>query len=249
VDFDSFVAVVDSCREEFVENQRKFAGFSEERIENFQNMFQRFDKDSSGDIDTAELIRILQHFNWEPKTAAEQALLMNKLDTARARAREAGIKGIGADGSSHIKFWTFVQLCRILETEQEHAEEECLQDLMTELKFSNLEVDQFRQIFCDRKKLQNEYDAEATDEARRSEESVGLNREGVRRLMRSLVSTIPPEDKVKFDHQLHLLMKGGDKHGDEERLDFHGFLRLMRWVLDTDFAGVNGRLANKSGTS
>mmetsp|Transcript_86552 Transcript_86552/g.224807 ORF Transcript_86552/g.224807 Transcript_86552/m.224807 type:complete len:1025 (+) Transcript_86552:3-3077(+) len=242
MDFDSFVVVVDSCREELVDNQRKFAGFSEDRIENFHNMFQRFDKDSSGDIDTAELIRILQHFNWEPKTAAEQAVLVNKLDVARARAREAGTKGVGADGSSQIEFWTFVQLCRILETEQEHAEEERLRRLLVELNFSQLEVDQFRQIFCDRKKMQNNCEG---DDKLLSEEAAGLSCEGVRRLMRSLVSTIPPEDKAKLEHQLQTLMSGDDKKNDEETLDFHGFLRLMRWLLDTDFARINSRLANK----
>jgi len=58
--------------------------------------------------------------------------------------------------------------------------------------------------------------------------------------MRSLVTTIPPADKARLDAQVNSLMS------EDGLLDFHGFLRLMRWLLDTDFAGLQSRLAKRS---
>merc|ERR1712190_159611 len=51
VDFDAFVHINDSCRTARVERERKKAGFSDEKIEQFRDLFNTFDKDHSGNID------------------------------------------------------------------------------------------------------------------------------------------------------------------------------------------------------
>merc|ERR1712217_580378 len=137
------------------------------------------DKDKSGEIDTMELLGILQEFGWEPKSRQEQTELMSKLNVARARAREAGIKNVGKDGSGALEFWTFVQLSRMLETEFEHAEEDRMNKLMAQLKFSQKEVDDFRQVFVDKKR--EEQEDKDLDEANAPS---GLSRDAVRKLIK-----------------------------------------------------------------
>merc|ERR1711879_367202 len=104
-------------------------------------------KDKSGEIDMTELLSILKEFGWQPKTKEEQADLMKKLDVARALSREAGVNEVSADGSPAIKFWSFIQLCRMLHSQKDKADEEKMEKLMAEVQFSQLEVDQFRVIF------------------------------------------------------------------------------------------------------
>jgi len=236
--FDAFVDIVDSSRMEFVEKQRKNASFGDERVATFRDFFNRFDKDGSGDIDQTELGGILRLFNWEPRSLEEQRELLRKLNTARARAREAGIK-TSEDGASTICFWTFLQLARMLETEQEHVEEARLHRLMEELNFENQEVAQFREIYMERKQEIMGSGTSPTAAMKPGQvEPTGLSREAIRKLMRILVVTVNPNEKVKLDEQLKGLL-------NDEMLDFHNFLRLMRWLLDTDFAGINSRLAKK----
>merc|ERR1711884_333727 len=109
---------------------------------------------------------------------------MRKLQVAKDAAREA-------DPDHHlqdpgIEFWTFVQLSRMLETEHEQAEEELMNRLMKELNFNQKEVDDFRQIFMNKK---HEVAQEDLD---------GLPRDDVRRLVRSLGISLIGENKVKL---------------------------------------------------
>jgi len=235
IDFDAFVSIVDACRGELVLKQRKHAGFPEERVEELFVHFQRYDKDHSGALDTLELNEVLRLNGWQPKSAKEQKALLEKLNFARANAREAGIEDVGKDGTLQICFWTFVQLARILETEQQRRAEQEIKDLMEELTFTPHEVDEFRQVFVDRKK---DSEQELSTE-RRSKEVEGISAGSVRRLIRTLVTRISAEDKAELDKKLDDLMDGS------ELLDFPGFLRLMRWLLDSGLAGGNGNSSAK----
>merc|ERR1712113_1022164 len=155
---------------------------------------------------------------------------MKKLDVARARAREAGIKQVGKDGSEELEFWTYVQLARMLETEHEHAEEDRMNKLMKELNFSQKEVDDFRQVFVEKKKEAMAEQGIPED----APEPNGMTREAVRRLVRMLGVSLMGDNKNKLDNELKKL--GCD---EDSLLEFPGFLRLMKWMMDTDFAGVN----------
>jgi len=225
MDFDAFIALVDACRTDRVSKERKKAGFTDERIDELQALFDRFDKDNGGEIDTLELLGILQVFGWEPKSREEQQSLMKKIDTARQRAREAGVAEVGPDGSASIKFWTFVQLARMLETEHHHAQEERKHKLMAELKFSQKEVEQFREIFLAKKQ---EYAEEAAEQGKDVSDSNGLPRDAVRRLIKALGVAIIGEKKPKLDEELSSL--GCPEDG---LLDFFGFLQLMRWLMES----------------
>lgn len=220
LDFEGFVQVVDSCRSDWIAEERKKAGFSDQRVVYFQMLFAKYDKDHNGVIDPSELFTFLQEFKWQPKNREEQKALMKKVDLSRARAREAGVKDVTPDGAPSIKFWTFLQLARILETEHEQQEEERIAALMVELNFSAKEVDEFRQVFVDKKR-------EAQVRMGAEHEVQGLSRSALVRIVFNLVA-ISAEKRVQIDRCLERLACT-----EEAVLDFAGFLRFARWLLDT----------------
>uniref|UniRef100_A0A7S1ME47 Calmodulin n=1 Tax=Alexandrium catenella TaxID=2925 RepID=A0A7S1ME47_ALECA len=222
--FDGFVKLVDSCRADLVARERKKAGFTDERIAELQEVFSRFDKDGSGEIDNIELMSILTEFGWNPKTQEEQKELMTKIQMAKDAAKEADPDHDLADDG--IKFWSYVQLARMLETEHEQAEEELMNRLMKELNFNQKEVDDFRQIYMNKK-----HEIAEDIKERTGKDPDGLPRDDVRRLVRSLGISLIGENKVKLDTELKRL--GCD---DLKPLDFPGFLQLMRWIMTADMA-------------
>jgi len=233
LDFDDLVAVIDASRTDIIARERKKAGFTDDRIAILQSMFDRFDKDGSGEIDTLELMDILREFDWMPSNKKEQEALVKKIANARALTIEAGVTDIGGEGD--IVFWTFVQLCRILETEQESEEEEMMDKLMRELQFSPRELDEFKEVFMARIKEVAERDGEEPPQGPGGKKvQPGLPKVDVKRLIRALGVSLTGENKDKLDAQLVIL----NCAADTAKLEFSGFLRMMRWIMDTDFGGV-----------
>merc|ERR1712008_592760 len=220
LNFDRFVQLVDGCRATSVAKDRKKAGFSDARIGELRMAFRRYDKDHSGDIDNIELLKILTDFSWQPRSREEQSQLVQKLETAKQRAQEAGVRDAGGPGE--IGFWTFVQLARMLETEHERSEDEAVHALMVELGFSQKEVDDFRAIFLGKlHEVLQEQDEQNTQVMRLS----GLPRENVLQLVRALASSLSRQSKSQLDIELKNLGCTADTP-----LEFPGFLRLMRWL-------------------
>lgn len=225
LDFDEFVKLADARRLDHVTKERKKAGFPDEQVEHFREIYTRFDADNSGSIDTIELMAVLREFDWAPKTREEQQSLMKKLDLARAKARYAGVKNVGKDGSGTISFWTFIQLSRMLETEHEVAEEARMNKLMSELKFTVKEVEEFREIFLEKKQA-------CVQELELDAMPRGLPRDAIRRLMNALGISVKGERRVALDEELESLGCTA-----EDELDFAGFLRLMRWLMESGWLG------------
>lgn len=223
LDFDGFVKLADLCRAERVAKEKKKAGFSDERIEQFQESFTRFDTDRNGEIDSKELMAILQEFGWQPKNRAEQLALMAKLEEACERARDAGVQKVGSPGS--MTFWTFVQLCRMLQTEHEQDEEDRLNKLTVELGFSHKEVEEFRQIFIAKKQ-------EGAKDRGIEGEADGMSPADVRRLIRALGVSVKGDRKAVLEAELEQISTSADGF-----LDFAGFLKLMRWLMESGWVG------------
>mmetsp|Transcript_28642 Transcript_28642/g.66390 ORF Transcript_28642/g.66390 Transcript_28642/m.66390 type:complete len:1167 (-) Transcript_28642:218-3718(-) len=230
VDCDTFISVVDNCRQEHVIKQRKKAGFSSAEIDTFREVFDGVDKDGSGVIDSLELQGILKEFGWEPRTRDEQDRLVKKFDVARMLAKEAGIMESSPLGGASIKFWEFIQLARILQKERDREEEAAVENLVKELKFSYAEVDEFRQVFKDWTKPPEGVEVREVDKRK----PTYLGRDVVRRIARTLGIQLTSKMGDMLEQQLALLEESYNK------LNFKGFLRLMRWFLDTNVAGDGG---------
>lgn len=234
VNFDDFFALKDSCREDFVIKQRKKAGFSDEEVESFRDAFDRYDKDKSGEVDNLELQKILKDFGWEIRSLEEQKQLLVKLDQARVLAQEAGVENGTEAGSTDLVFWEFVQLSRILEKERDLKEIEDMNRLMLELSFSAAEVDEFRVIFHHRTKPpEDETEDEAAGHRPAKRQAASLSREDMKRLLRSAGARITTTNVTVLDAEFKKVAS------EQGNFDFPAFLRLVRWLIDTNFGGWN----------
>lgn len=236
IDFDVFVDVVDACRLEFVKQEKKKAGFTDEELERYTEAFQKFDRDGSGSIEGRELLKLLEAFKWEPRSKQEREVLMGRLNTARKRAREAEAPKVSKDDSPEFGFWEFIQLARELNTlhEKVEAKEQAMNQLMEEVQFNQKEVNQFHEVFLHWYHVDD--DEDVIERAKQLDESdAGLSRELVRRLVRNTGVSLGPERKEALDARLDILEEEG-------KLKFHGFLKLMRWILDSDFGEINSHI-------
>merc|ERR1712129_205004 len=140
------------------------------------------------------------------------------------KARQSGIDN--HSNGSEIDFWTFVQLSRMLETEREREEEAAVHRLMKELNFSQKEVDDFRTIFLGKMHELREAEKDGPNGADGNVvKLLGLPRDDILRLVRSLGMSLLGDNKMKVDCELK-------KMGctETQPLDFPGFLRLMSWL-------------------
>jgi len=248
VDFEVFVQMMDGCRAGWVTRQRKKAGYSDQEIEHYQDMFNKYDKDRGGSIDNMELQKILQEFGWEPKSREEQLELLSRLDQSRVLALEAGVEETSESDSGEITFWEFVQLCRISQKQQEADEEIKMKKLMVDLKYTQMEIDQFRQVFimCS-KNLEDPDDPNFQEEEEGAQGGAAkgptlVGRDNVRKLIRQLGVRFSNELMAQLDAKLKTY------EDSSQRLAFHPFLYIMKWLVDTDFGSVNAAaLAKKKG--
>lgn len=231
-DFEDFVDWVDECRHDCMMRERKLAGFDYWKVECFRESFQEFDKNGNGHLEPDELIRLMRYLNLAdaPKTKADQKALIKLLESARKNAYEAGINDAQREPGNSISFYTFVQLLRLLQSQREKGQMNRLNELMEELRFSKFEVEQFRQIFI----RWARYDPMHGLSSREIDTEVErLSEEQVHRIFRS--AGVP---LVGEGGHLRELRVGLEPLQSEGRLSFNNFLKLMRWVLDSNFANL-----------
>eukprot|EP00933_Yihiella_yeosuensis_P017783 TRINITY_DN14795_c0_g1_i2.p1 TRINITY_DN14795_c0_g1~~TRINITY_DN14795_c0_g1_i2.p1 ORF type:complete len:166 (-),score=33.56 TRINITY_DN14795_c0_g1_i2:103-600(-) len=152
---------------------------------------------------------------------------MQSLELAREKAREAGTETVGAP---LIDLPTFVQLTRIKQTRQESEEESAFDKLLNELDFSMFEADQFRQIFSQWTTFLNEGATAGAAMAIVKRDT--LTKDQVVRMVRFLGISLLQGRMIVLLKALEPLLCL------DKTLDFPNFLRLMRWMIDTNFGGI-----------
>jgi Ca2+-binding EF-hand superfamily protein len=241
-DFDCFVSVADKCRGIFVARERRKAGYTDAEIVQMREQFDRFDRDRSGTIDCSELAKVLEAFGWKPKTRAERDDLLNRLEKARLLAKAAGVQEVTHEGSAEVSFWEFIQLKRMIQRHDDTAHEEHMHKLMKELKFTPQEAGEFREIF---RKWLEEGHGDESDEDGSGNGNAGADKNSVpkrvaRQQVRSMCGKVGPDRRRALETELNALAT------DTEGIDFEKFLRLMRWLLDTNFLADALKKAEKS---
>ncbi|CAK0861327.1 unnamed protein product [Prorocentrum cordatum] len=232
---DDFIGVLDATRVDFVERERGKASFTEDELLYFHGIFNEHDKSKTGVVDVLEMEAILNKFGWGPTDKQEQMSLVAKMQTARERARDAGMPGaVGSE--SGTSFWVFVQLLRLLNDEQDRREDAQLRALRAELGFSEVEVDQFHQVFRHYAKPNPKF----VSGLQRGVAPYLLPGDGARKLIRYLGVPVG-EREPALEEKLASLDKKGQKGFPV--LEFWPFLRLMRWLLDTNYKGINDSVA------
>lgn len=217
---DDLVGVIDSVREGYVQKERKKAGFTEEELEYYEAVYVNCDKDGNGVMSALELLEVLETFGWAPRTCDEQSALVLQMEEAKRKTEEAGVE---CPGGQFVNFWQYLQLVRLLQDENDRKQEEDLQTLRAELHFTEADVDQFRQVFRGYAKKDNVTIIVAARV---------LHPDSIKRVIASL--------GVKLSRNLSEALERKLKSFDENMvIGFLNFLRLMRWLLDTNFGCVN----------
>lgn len=123
----------------------------------------------------------------------------------------------------------------MLKREVEHEEEERMHRLMHDLHFTEQEVEQFRIIMRSWVKREADKAAEIAEGAPKDPPE-GLKVDGVRRLVRSLGVSLDSKNAETLTNKVESMYEDGI-------LNFFGFLQLMRWLMDVNFAGINDAAA------
>lgn len=249
--FDDMISMLSHRREVRVKEQRCCAGFTEHELKDLKIVFDRYDTDASGVLSGKEVAPLLEQLGLSTGTVQDRERVLNEIDKARAMAKAAGVSDIGERGSGTMNFWELVQLLRLLYS---HADSQVLERenrAIEETQFKRAEVDDFRLIFDDWLLKHKEF----LEEARRihdnqritrhpqlkfrpeEEDQVDcLNGDAIRRLIGSLGLRMNSGQRGQLEHKIKTFKTGGS-------ISFPDFLRLMRWMLDTDFAGLTRAIA------
>mmetsp|Transcript_47483 Transcript_47483/g.109933 ORF Transcript_47483/g.109933 Transcript_47483/m.109933 type:complete len:476 (+) Transcript_47483:3-1430(+) len=231
-EFDQFVELVDQCRIVEASQRHRCAGFHEDELKHFRELFAKYDTSESGSISLLDTGSLIAELGFALQTAQHRRHFLRSLSKARSAALALGIQDVG-DAESPLSFWVLVQLLRALYSP---ADDQQLPDreakAIEQTKFGQSEVTDFRQIFLG---------CSAPGEARGSDprcstKAYDLSSEAVRRLLHSLNVQLDMDSRARLDNKIDELNPAG-------RVDFADFLRLMRWMLDINFADIEGSVA------
>jgi len=241
LEFEDLVVIVDMCREKKVAKQRRCAGFSDDDLKKYQTLFDTYDGDKSGEIDAKEISDLVKTLGFAMGTKEERDKVLAEIDNARDLAAEMGVENVGKKGGSPVNFWVLIQMLRVMFKKDDKEKLERETTAIEESKFVTAEIDSFREIFVswyekdkafELEKIRNAGGKETIEEVETKE----LSKDCMRRLLQSLGVTVTPEQRKKLEGKID---DQTDKGG---KLDFADFLRIMRWMLDTDFAGLARKL-------
>eukprot|EP00930_Biecheleria_cincta_P034083 TRINITY_DN23589_c0_g1_i1.p1 TRINITY_DN23589_c0_g1~~TRINITY_DN23589_c0_g1_i1.p1 ORF type:complete len:1039 (+),score=185.75 TRINITY_DN23589_c0_g1_i1:67-3183(+) len=252
VDFDAFVSLADACHEKKIMAERKKAGFSNTEIQTLQDMFQKYDADGSGDIDAHEVQKLLNDFGLKCRTREERQQSLDQVDEARSLAKEAGALRDERTEDAFMTFWELVQLVRLVKTHQARQSEEVAKHKMEALRFSRQEIDDFRMVFLRWARTdgrrgsltvgKKEPSKEQSAENMLADNDASISVASLQKLIKSLGISLTLENKLEIDNQLAKMSACNGKG----RLTFVGFLELMQWMLETNFAGLSAATSNAS---
>jgi len=234
-----FITLADQWRNRRAIEVRKRAGFSDSEIARFQELFDQFDDRKVGVLKADQVWWLLTSLGFQFRSTEERAVVVGQLNQARDRAAELGAATAVAP---EVDFWVLVQLLRDLFRRDDKVALDKVARAAQMSKFSAHEVAEFQQVFNELYTRDEMYSGgEGPDqsdmmptfsEALVKEPAKALTKASLLRLMKSLGL------KVTADHR-ELLDARVKEYGEDERVDFAGFLRIMRWMVDADFAGIS----------
>lgn len=180
--------------------------------------------------------------------------MFRRLDQAWERALVAGVprEELGEGQGPRVTFWVMVHLIRILRLDHDEATAQHTTQALEETSFTQKEADEFREVFdlWVRRRAERAGGGSPTEgspsptgsspptsPSRVESSAVGeLAVDDVRRVLRSLGLSLNGRQRGELKRYLA-------GQGAEISLDFATFLRLMRWMLDANFADIRGASA------
>jgi len=250
LDFDSFVETADGLRAIRVAEGRRRAGFSTSENERFRKMFAQYDADSSGLIDSKEVANLLIDLGFKLRTKEERDNVLAQVDKARDAAAHVGVEDVGEYGHGPVGFWVLVQLLRVLYNRDDKRILDREAHAAEQSRFSTHEIEEFREVFLNWWSHEKNFEDEEAEnrpghhngeEPEVEPDCKEISKDGMRRLLRQLGCSLTHEQRVELEAKISELDQ--INHGGVAHVDFASFLRLMRWMLDSNFADINKHCA------
>jgi len=218
VDFDTFVALTDQIRKHVSQEMRKRAGFTEAEVDSFQQLFIEQDMAELGTLSFNQVTKLLLALDMPMRDMAEREEVLRYLARARAICTRSGYCRKG-----ETNFWCVVQLLRLLYRRKDKLSMDRLRGAEAECKFTVKEVAEFQEIFM------TWWERTATEQPAEATKMMG--KVSLEKLLRSRGLKLDKRHKEDLGRRV-------DELSDQGLVDFPDFLRLMRWVVDTNFADV-----------
>jgi len=238
--FDGFVEVAEAVREKRARDLRKRAGFTDAEIDRFEVLFRAHDTQRDGTLAVGELTRLLMTLGFTLRTLEEQQDILRMLEDAKKKAVEIGAASV--DGE--VNFWVVVQLLRTLYKRDDRLKMDKIARIAREVRFSQGEVAEFQEVFLSWYESDGRFSSEGqVQEAPAEAERKTLTTTSLVRLFRSLGMKIEPHHRTVLDAKVANIAE----EGSTDRVEFVEFLRLMRWMMDTNFADIT-RTIPQTGT-
>jgi len=253
-DFDAFVELVDLGRARRVDRDQSNAAFSEEELGEFEAYFARLGPGGRGVIQVGPQLLADLRIDWNTKD--DQAVLIALLDSASAAAGALGAQVEHRKGclDLSIGYPEFLQLLRLLLDQRRKIAEEDVEATAKLLHLSWSEVEQFRDVFNEWSTREglggNDEDVRAPDVKMLTLETIanmnnasGLSPAMLVNVVRSLGVSVTVKMKTDLIEQAKT-----QETNSSRQLTFIGFLRMVRWLMDCDFGGINGAAAKTAST-
>lgn len=236
VTYEKFVAYAEEVRNRRCQELRKRAGFTDVEITRFERLFEEHDLTRNGFLNGEEVTRLVMTLGFQLKTVEDQKKIVTQLNSAKKVAADQGL--CFEDGK--VDFWVVVQLLRGLYRLDDKKTLIKVTRAAEQSRFQAQEVAEFQEVFL------NWYQRDQTRYAGGPEPSQGegprdqegeeikaLSKSSLLRLLRSLGLKIEGPNRSDFEKKLAEL----SEH-PLSKIDFADFMRLMRWMLDTNFCDI-----------
>jgi len=216
--------LMDTYKLEARDRFRNNSGFTDNQVQKFQREFKKYDPQRDGFIDGKDLRRMLAVLF---PNARSDAKSHNKVQEILKQVEGGG--GQGGDDQM-LDFEEYLKLMRVLQDDSELLEYTREKEAIEASNFSRKEVSDFRTIF-------QMFDSDNSGSMSFSE-FVGM------------LGQIFPDNLIrgaKMTEELQALLDETHKpeEDEERRIDFPGFLIVMRKMQDQNFGGLQERLSSE----
>lgn len=238
VGLEEFTDIADAVREAMVADVRKAAGYSPQDVTGYKQTWEAFDSKKQASLKLGEAAQLLMQMGFELRSAQEQQMLKEQIDKACRAALEANAEGVIM---GQVNFWVFLQLLRALNRREDEDSERRLMEAAAVSRFSTQEVNEFNEVFAsclEREQVQAEEQSDTVQVVQSSRKTI--SRGGLMKLLRSMGMCLEGTQRSALDKKLQSMMTTPPEDGSVAKLsvDFPNFIRLMRWMMESDFGGI-----------
>lgn len=240
MNFDSFWATATKCRLRMTILGRKRANFEDDVFNQIGDVFKGVGMEMRQSIPVGEFIFMLSESNLKVNTADGRKDVFRRLSTAREDARSSGVPVDEVGDNEQVSFFACVHFIRGIVREVESAAITRENDAITSCRFSTNDAAELRHVFMEI--------ARSKDKARRR--NLGdlldflttlpsIREQDVMKMLRSIGMSISLTQLMELGTQIQDARSSMGIEDDDKKVDFVVFLKLIRWMLDTNYAGVN----------